>query len=279
MIAEIRPAERERPRAAGAHAVLTTGLAPLRWLTTAIAMATAVVIEGARPLTWRRPVRAELLRFVDLAGVRSLPAVTVMAILVGVSIVAQALFWLEEIGGEVAVVRDIISSITIREVAPLVVGLIVLGRGGLTILAELGRMGREGQIRALDAQGLDPFLVLVVPRVLALALSMFCLTLIFILVAFAAGYLGANAAGVSTTPAIAFVGATLATIGSEGALMLPLKTLGIGFAIGIVCCLTALEQRARHEEGHELLARGFLRAALAVFLVSALVTLLLTAAP
>ena len=271
------PARLLRSVSASDRGILASIGRPFRWLVTAVAMATAVTLHAVRPLTWRRPVRDELLRAIDVAGVRSLRVVAVMATIVGVSVVAQVLFWLEEVGGELEAVREVVVSITIREIAPLFVGLILLGRGGLTVLSELSRMQREGQVRALDARGLDPFLLLIVPRVVAFLVSMFSLTLIFIMVAFAAGYVGATAVGVSTTPAGAFVNQTLTAIGLEGALMLPLKTFGIGLAIGVVCCLSALERQGEAADGPELLATGFLRAVLAVFLVSAAVTLLLTA--
>ena len=56
--------------------------------------------------------------------------------------------------------------------------------------------------------------------------------------------------------------------------MLPLKTLGIGFAIGIVCCLTAMEQRQEARAERALMPVGFMRSVLAVFLVSGLVSVL-----
>lgn len=254
-------------------AMLSACLDPLRWLATAAAIAAAVVWHGFRPLTWRRPVRAEFLRFVDLAGVRSLPAVLVTGILVGVSLVAQALYWLEIAGGDAGAIRDVITNVTIREIAPLVIGLILLGRGGLTILAELGEMQRGGHIRALDAQGLDPFLILVVPRVIALVVSAFCLTMVFIVVAFAAGYLAAGLVGASTVPPGAFLSYALGLIGAAAFGVLPAKTIGIGLAIGVVCCLSAMERQREAIAGHAVMPTGFLRAVLAVFLVSALVTI------
>ena len=66
--------------------------------------------------------------------------------------------------------------------------LIVIGRSGTIILVELGTMKTEGQVHALDAQGIDPFLYLVLPRVMALSLSMFCLTITFVAVALVARF-------------------------------------------------------------------------------------------
>jgi phospholipid/cholesterol/gamma-HCH transport system permease protein len=250
-----------------------TWLGPIRWLAMAAGIAGGVIRQGLRPVAWRRPARTEFLRFMDLAGVQNLPAVAMAGLLVGVSLVAQAIYWLNRLGEE-QLVSTVITVILIREIAPLVVGLLAIGRGGLLILDELGEMQRNGQCRALDAQGVDPFLALIMPRVLALALSVFCLTMILLLVAFASGYLTGSLLGVAEQTPVEFVGQTLATIGSAGYGVLPLKSLGIGFAIGVVCCLTALEQRREPRAERALMPIGFMRSVLAVFLVSGLVSVL-----
>jgi phospholipid/cholesterol/gamma-HCH transport system permease protein len=254
-------------------AALRAVAGPLRWLATAAGMSAAVVRQGLRPTSWRRPARAEFVRFMDLAGVQSLPAVAVAGVLVGISLVAHGMYWLNQVG-EQDFVFTVIAVVMIREIAPLVVGLLALGRGGLLILDELSELRRDGQYRALDLQGVDPFLTLVMPRVLALALSVFCLTMILLLVAFASGYLTGNLLGAARQTPVEFVVQTFATIGSAGYAVLPLKSLGIGFAIGIVCCLTALEQRPEPGAERRLMPVGFMRSVLAVFLVSGLVSVL-----
>jgi phospholipid/cholesterol/gamma-HCH transport system permease protein len=246
---------------------------PLRWLATAAGMTAAVVRQGLRPTSWRRPARAEFFRFMELAGVQNLPAVAVAGILVGISLVAQGMYWLDRLGEE-DLVFTVIAVVMIREIAPLVIGLLALGRGGLMILDELSELRRGGQCRALDLQGIDPFLTLVMPRVLALALSVFCLTMILLVVAFASGYATGALLGVTRRTPVEYVAQTFATIGSAGYAVLPLKTLGIGFAIGIVCCLTALEERREPGAERALMAVGFMRSVLAVFLVSGLVSVL-----
>jgi phospholipid/cholesterol/gamma-HCH transport system permease protein len=261
-------------RAGPARPAIRSALAgPLRWLATAAGMTAAVVRQGLRPTSWRRPVRAEFFRFMDLAGVQNVPAVVVAGVLVGISLVAQGMYWLDRLG-EQDFVFTVIAVVMIREIAPLVVGLLALGRGGLLILDELSELRRDGQCRALDVQGIDSFLTLVMPRVLALALSVFCLTMILLVVAFASGYLTGGLLGAARRTPVEFVAETFATIGSAGYAVLPLKTLGIGLAIGIVCCLTALEQRREPGAERALMAVGFMRSVLAVFLVSGLVSVL-----
>src|SRR5207237_6895723 len=74
------------------------------------------------------------------------------------------------------------------ELGPLFANFVLIVRGGSAITTELGFMKAGGEVRVLEAQGIDPLLFLVMPRVLAMAVSAFCLTVIFVLVAFATRY-------------------------------------------------------------------------------------------
>lgn len=246
---------------------------PLRWLATAAGIAGGVIWQGLRPVSWRRPARAEFVRFMELAGVQNIPAVTVAGILVGISLVTQGMYWLNRFGEE-DLVFTVIAVVLTREIAPLVVGLLAIGRGGLLILDELSELRRNGQCRTLDVQGVDPLLALIVPRVWALAISVFCLTMLLLMVAFVAGHTTARLLGVSNLSSLEFLVEMFATIGSAGYAVLPLKTFGIGLAIGVVCCLTAMEQRQQAGADPTLMPIGFMRSLLAVFLVSGLVSVL-----
>jgi phospholipid/cholesterol/gamma-HCH transport system permease protein len=235
----------------------------------AAAAGVAIVGYGARPGTWRRTVRAEFVRFLDIAGVQSLTTTSVLAVVVGLSLVAQATYWLGRVG-DPDLVRAVIATILAREVAPLIVGLVVVGRGGFEMLNELIVANRGGMWRGLQAGGVDPFMLLVVPRALALALSVFCLTVIFIVVTLCAGYLAARAAEVTTLAPGEFALGVLRSVGGAGYLLLPVKTLLTGLGIGAVCAVTAL-----HESGITALRRGLLRAVLLVIVVSGTVSAVL----
>ena len=73
---------------------------------------------------------------------------------------------------------------------------------------------------------------------------------------------------------VEFVVATFRTIGDAGYAVLPLKTLAIGFVIGVICSLTAMEHKGDAGVDHALMPIGFMRSVLAVFLVSGLVSVL-----
>jgi phospholipid/cholesterol/gamma-HCH transport system permease protein len=155
----------------------------------------------------------------------------------------------------------------------LLVGLLVLGRGGLLILGEIASMQREGQCRALDAQGVDPFLAIALPRVAALPVAMFCLSMVFVVVAQVSGFMVASALGVSRLPPERFVETMIQAIGAQGYFVLPMKSLVIGVAIGVVCLMTAVE-RWRDVDTEDPVPTGFLRAVLATFLATGLVSAL-----
>lgn len=250
------------------------GFALGRWLATAGGMAAGVIHQGARPLTWRRPVRAEFFRFFDLAAGQSLVSVVVAGALVGFALITQAFYWVNQFGQK-DLVLDILTIVVVREIAPLFVGFLALGHSGLVILSELGEMRRRGQVRMMDAHGIDPFLFLVVPRVLALTISVFCLTIAFIISAFFFGRVSAIVSGIDTDPIWDLPIELLQFLGGTGYAVLPVKTLAIGFTIGIVCCLTALETEPPGAHAASLMSKGFIRSVLAIFVVSGLTSILL----
>ncbi len=243
------------------------------WPALTVASVAASLALAPRPLTWRRPVRDEFWRFAAIAGPGSLVAITGAAVLVGAGLIGQGVYWLEQVGQPAAVARTLLV-ILIREVTPVVVGLVSLGRAGLANLAELDAMRTNGTIRALEAHGLDPFMLFVLPRILALGICTLAHAVVFLVVAVRAGHFFANLLGVSTQDLFGVARRTSRVLGEVGYLILPLKTLLIGFAIGAVTAVTALRPPPRGGTTM-LLASGFFRTLMAIVIVSLLGSLLL----
>jgi len=202
-----------------------------------------------------------------LVGV--LPATCVMALLVGIGLLYQALYWLEA-AGRVTLLGRIIVVVLMRELAPVLVALLIIGRSGTSTLMHLTQMREGGQLRMLDSQGVDPFLLLVLPRTLAYTLGCFTLTMLFIAITLVAGYLTATTIGVVQVTFLGFIDNTLRSMGRGDFLLVPLKAVVLGFTIGVVCCHTALSHR---REATRVVATGFVRAALAALAMSGLLSL------
>ena len=234
----------------------------------------AVIWQARRPITWRRPIRAEFMRQCYQVGTRALPFIVVSGIFVGFGIVAQALHWLKVFGGT-ALFGGFLSVVLVREIAPVLVGLIVIGRSGSVIVAELGTMKAEGQVHMLDAQGIDPFLYLVVPRVLALSICMFCLTVAFVAVALMAGFVSGTQLGLTQFTFLDFIQRALGSMGRQEYVLIAAKTLTIGFAVGLISCNEALALSGSPVDVLDILPRSFAKSVLATLVISVVLTVLL----
>ena len=249
-------------------------IATWRGVTGAISIGVAVLLQACRPVTWRRTVRAEFVRHCAQVALYGLPAIIITGLLVGLGMVNQVLYWLRLAGQEGLIGQFLVLGL-VREIAPVVVGMLVIGRSGSTMMVELGAMRTGGQVHLLDAQGIDPFLYLVIPRVLATALGVFCLTMVFLVVALATGLVAANTLGLTSLTLLDFLEAVLTAMSPKEYALVPLKTLAIGLAIGLISCTTGLAVGSVAPEVSTLLPRGFVKAVLATLLISGGLTMLL----
>ena len=118
------------------------------------------------------PVRWKLLiRQIAEIGFRSQLVVTVTGAFTGAVFAAQTFFQFHRLGMDSAV-GAVVSVSMFRELGPVLTGLMVAGRVGASIAAELGTMKVTEQIDALRALGVQPVDYLVVPRTMALMISM-----------------------------------------------------------------------------------------------------------
>ncbi len=100
-------------------------------------------------------------------GLRAVPIVALMAFLIGVVLAFQGSAQLRQFGAEVFVV-DLIAISILRELGILLTAIIVAGRTASAFTAAIGSMKMREEIDAMRTLGLDPVMVLFVPRILAL---------------------------------------------------------------------------------------------------------------
>jgi phospholipid/cholesterol/gamma-HCH transport system permease protein len=102
------------------------------------------------------------------------------------TIVAQPAFWTDK-AGQSRLLGPLLVAVFARELGPILTNVVVIVRSTGAMATELGVLNLSGEVRVLEAPGSDPFLCLVMPRVLGVAWSTLCLTIVFILVALASG--------------------------------------------------------------------------------------------
>jgi len=117
----------------------------------------------------------ELVRQVYEIGLRSVPLIAVAGFAVGIVMSMHSRSSLERFGAE-ALIPSVLAISLAREIAPLVTGLLVSGRVGAGIGAELGGMRVTEQIDALESLAVDSFKYLVVTRVFACIIAQPILT-------------------------------------------------------------------------------------------------------
>ena len=127
---------------------------------------TAVTARGLVPGNWRRTMRSEFALYLYQVGVRAIPVVLVVALLVGIGLVFQIVYWLR-FAGQTERIGEFIVLALIRQIAPVGTSLIIIGRSGSVLLEEVGQLARSGHGRALASQGIDPIDLVLLPRAFA----------------------------------------------------------------------------------------------------------------
>ena len=117
-----------------------------------------------------------------------MPIVALIAFLISVILAYMSAQQLRGFGADIFVV-DLVTIGVLRELGVLLTAIIVAGRSGSAFAAEIGSMQLNEEVDALLATGVDPFEVLVLPRVLGLMIALPLLTIVADLVGLAGGAL------------------------------------------------------------------------------------------
>jgi len=136
-----------------------------------------------------RPIYArDIIEQLDAIGVGSLTVVILTGTFTGMVLALQSGMTLDQFGGR-EVVGRLVSASMVKELGPVLTALMVTGRVGSGIAAELGSMAVTDQISALRALGADPIRKLVIPRVVAGTVMLPLLTIVSDAVGIAGGWI------------------------------------------------------------------------------------------
>jgi len=161
----------------------------------ALYAASLVCVLMVETVNWTlvQPLRGKGLRakstveHIVVYGVNSLPIVGLICFLVGAIIALQSAYTLVQ-WGATRYIADLVGVSALRELAPLMTAIIITGRNGSAITAEIGTMKVSEEIDALHVMGLNPTKYLIVPKFLAMLIAMPCVTVIAMLIMICGGY-------------------------------------------------------------------------------------------
>ena len=137
-----------------------------------IAFLGLVTITALRVLRHPRRMRwIALVSHMERAGLDALPIVGLISLLIGLVLAYQGAEQLQRFGAQVFVV-DLVGISVLREIGILLTAIVVAGRSGSAFTASIGSMKVREEIDAMRTLGLDPIEALVLPRVIALVLTL-----------------------------------------------------------------------------------------------------------
>jgi phospholipid/cholesterol/gamma-HCH transport system permease protein len=201
----------------------------LAWCGTVTLFAARAIVEAARPPYEFR----ETLRQLYELGVRSVPLIAVAGLAVGVVLSMHTRASLERFGAEALIPAGLALAL-VKETGPLTAGLLLAGRIGAGIGAELSAMKVTEQIDALEATAVDSFKFLVVTRVIACVIALPILTVVMNFTGMLGGYLAE--ATISHMSLRLYVDRAFSLVEFSDLVPSTLKTTVFGFIIAIVSC-------------------------------------------
>ncbi len=232
-----------------------------------------VLCVCVQPCYWERTVRTAFARQVLAIGVEPVLFVAALGMFLGISVVVQLTSWVGA-AGQSQLVGPLLVTVVAREVGPVLINLVVIVRSGSAMTTELGVLKINGEVRALEAQGNDPFLHLVLPRVLGMAVSTFCLTIVFIFIAFASGYVFAAWLGKGSRDLLLFADTVSGAVQPKDVFNVLAKGILPALFASASCCVGGLGVGGSVAEIPQATQRALTRSVAGLFAISIAVSLL-----
>lgn len=225
----------------------------------------------------RAMVRPRQLRPTSIArhiydtGITAIPIVALIAFLVSVILAYLGAQELQQFGANVYVV-DLVTIGVLRELGVLLTAIIVAGRSGSAYTAELGSMQLNEEVDALLAIGLDPFELLVLPRIVGLVIALPLLTVIADIIGLAGGGLLVHT--LLQMPIIEYLGRVRGAIASTTFWVGIVKAPVFAALIALAGCYQGMRVRGSSRELGRLTTVAVVQAIFGVILADALFAVL-----
>ena len=191
------------------------------------------------PFEWN-----EFVRQMDEIGAKSVPLVALAGSAIGVVLALEARYNLVRFGAKSLLPSAIVFAV-ITEMSPIITGLVISGRVGAGIGAELAAMKVTEQIDAIEASAVNPFKLLAATRIAACIVSLPLLTLVASLCGVLMGWLADTL--VEPVSIIRFVNDGFSGAGFKDFLPPTFKTAVYGMIIGVVACFQGMTAKGGAE--------------------------------
>lgn len=214
-----------------------------------------------------------IVRHVDETGIDAIPIVSLIAFLISVVLAYQGAEQLRRFGAEIFTINMVAVSV-LREMGVLLTAIMIAGRSGSAFTAEIGVMKVNEEVDAMRVIGLNPFEVLVLPRLLALMLTLPVLT-------FIANLMGALGGGIICytlldIPPVQYLEQFRNSVKMTDFWVGMIKAPVFGFLIAVVGCMRGMEVSGSAESVGRLTTVSVVHSIFLVLLADALFSILFT---
>ena len=222
---------------------------------------TDAVFAALRMFKGQLPPKGSITRESVKLGVDALPIIALLSLLLGLILAFQSAHQLRQFGANIYV-ANLVSIAMVREFGPMMTGIILAGRSGSSMAAELSTMKIQEEIDALKTMGIDPDRYLVLPRLIGITIVQPMLTLMSMAIGVSGGYIIARF----------YLGLSTSIYWNKSFAALDMGDLGHGLGksvifawiIGIIACYSGMAVRG----GASAVGRATTRAVVAaIFMI------------
>jgi len=249
------------------------GRSTIRWLISTDdllhTLSDAIASQWTPGVAARETVRRVITTQILYTGVQALSLVSVIAFLLGSSIIIQTNL-LGSADGEL--LGRVLVAVVLRELAPLVTAIVIAGRSGTAMATELGNMKVNSEVLALSSLGIDPPRFIVLPRLVATIVSVLVLMIYFSVVAIFGAFTVAQLTSAATWGSL-YSGVSRGVMPFDLGLFL-LKGVGLGAIVGWLCCHYGLQVKSSPTEVPQQASRAVVMSLLCGVVYSTFVTAL-----
>lgn len=202
-------------------------------------------------------------------GIGSLFIVVITQGFIGLAMSTQLAKEFADLGAQMFI-GGFISLATVRELGPVITAIVVAGRAGASISAEIGSMKATEQIEALSVFGINPVRYLIVPRLIAASLAAPLLTIISTLVSIFAGmFLSHITVGISYSE---YLNSARQFVMDRDVFIMMFKAMVFGGAIAIIATTTGLEAKNSAESVGNATTKTVVWSIITIFALNYLIT-------
>lgn len=218
---------------------------------------------------WRRPFEIrELFNQMDEVGTKSFMLIAITGFSIGVVMAMQSRGTLVRFGAE-SVLPNMLSLSIFKEIGPVITSLVLAGRLGAGMAAEIGSMKVTEQIDALEVAALKPYHYLVITRVLACVIMFPILTITADIIAMTGGYLESVLA--SNMDYRIYINTAFESLRFSDLVVDTMKTSIFGFIVGIVSCFRGYTVRGGTREVGQAAMQSVVISSLLILLADVIV--------